>query len=154
MRISTSLGSAAVASALVGGAVLVPAADAAESAASARHSLVRTCTFDGPKNTPLRIKLSLPLRAKGDNDLRAVNVRATDNRRVNVGRVTISVENEKQSSGNGSIGSASAVRRHGSPATWRLNPRSNGSEVERVVAEVTFKLRGGPRVVATCAARP
>jgi hypothetical protein len=154
MRIFTTLGSAAVASALVAGVVVVPAADAAPSAASARHSLVRTCTFDGPKHTPLRIKLRLPLRAKGDNDLRAVKVRATDNRRVKAGQIFISVENENESSNGGSIGSASAVRRHGSPATWRLNPRSNGSEVERVVAEVTFKFRHGPRVVASCAARP
>lgn len=161
MKIIKTVGSAAVAGALVAGVLSVPA-DAAPTAASARHSAVRTCTFDGPKNTTLRIKLRMPKRAKSDNDLRAVRVRATDdggrgafkNRRVQAGRIVISIENEKRRSGGGSIGSASAVRRHGSPATWRLNPRTNGSEVERVVAEVTFKLRGGPRVVATCAARP
>lgn len=154
MRISTTLGPAAIAGVLMAGVVTVPAADAAPTAASARHSVVRTCLFDGPKNTPLRIKLRLPLRVKGDNDLRAVKVRATDNRRVKAGRILISIENEIKRSGGGSIGSASAVSRHGSPATWRLNPRSNGSDVERVVAEVTFKFRHGPRVVATCAARP
>lgn len=162
MKIFSTLGSAAVAGALVAGVVVVPAAEAAPSAAAARHSAVRTCTFDGPKDTTLRIKLRMPKRAKSDNDLRGVRVRATDdggrgafkNGRVQAGRIVISIENEKRSSGGGSIGSASAVRRHGSPATWRLNPRTNGSEVERVVAEVTFKLRGGTRVVATCAARP
>ncbi len=161
MTIFATLGPAAVAGVLVAGVLAVPAAGAAQSAASA-GSVSRTCTFAAPKNTILRVKLRMPLRAKGDNDLRGVRVRATDkngsgkfqNRRVDVRRIVISVENEKRSSGNGSIGSASAVRRSGSPAAWRLNPRSNGADVERVVAEVTFQLRNGPRVVATCAARP
>lgn len=162
MKIISTLGPAAVAAVLVAGVVTVPAADAAPTAASTRHSAVRVCTFDAPKDTRLRIKVRLPLRVKNSNDVRAVRVRATDergrgafkNRRVQAGRIVLSVENEKQNSGGGSIGSASAVSRHGSPAKWRLNPRTNGSSVERVVAEVTFKIRGGPRVVATCAARP
>lgn len=161
MTILGTLGPAAVAGVLVAGVFTVPAAAAADSRSSA-GSVSRTCTFKAPKQTILRINLRLPLQARGENNLRGVRVRATDNnghgkfrnRRVNAGRVVISIENEQRSSGGGSIGSASAVRRNGSPAAWRLNPRSNGADVERVVAQVTFKIRNGPRVVATCAARP
>lgn len=159
MKISTTLGSTATASVLLAGLIAVPAADAAPDAASARGAAIRTCAYDGPKNTRLKIKLRLPHSAKDRNDLHAVRVRATDmngkgefrNRSVRAGAITISVEHAVEHSGGGSLSSASAVRRHGSPATWRLNPRSSGANVERVVAEVTFKLRNGTKVRATCA---
>jgi hypothetical protein len=127
--------------------------------ASGRHASVKTCSYDAPHHTALKIKLRLPHRAADRNDLHAVRVRATDNHgrgdlrnsRVHAGSITISVEHRAEDVDGGRISAASAVRRNGSPAMWRLNPRGSGANVERVVAEVTFLLQGGTRVRATCA---
>jgi hypothetical protein len=159
MRIFPTLAPAGIAGVLVAGAIAVPAADAAP-AASVRPAAVKTCTYEGPRHTGLKIKLKLPHRAADRNDLHAVRVRATDNHGkgtfrnsgVHAGSITISLEHQAERSGSGQISAAEAVRRKGSPATWHLNPRSSGANVERVVAEVTFILRGGMRVRATCAA--
>ncbi|WP_344600814.1 hypothetical protein [Sporichthya brevicatena] len=156
MTIFSAFGPAVVTGALVAGVVAVPAAadPATGAAAAAGPTVTRVCTFEAPKKTTLRIKVKLKLRERGSDDVRRIRVRATDNRRVDVQRIVISVENEPRSSGGGMIGSASAVSRNSSPATWRLNPRSNGADVERVVAQVTFRIKNGPRVVASCAVRP
>jgi hypothetical protein len=160
MKIIPTLVPAGITGVLVAGALVVPAADAAPAAASARHVAVKSCHYAGPSHTTLKIMLRLPHRAADRNDLHAVRVRATDkhgrgdfrNHRVRTGSVLISVEHRVESSGGGQISSASAVRRHGSPAVWRLNPRGSGANVERVAAQVTFLLRNGTRVKATCAA--
>src|SRR5690242_17821151 len=139
MKIIPTLVPAGIAGVLVAGAIAVPAADAA-SVASARHASVKTCNYEGPKSTRLKIRLKLPHRAADRNDLHAVRVRATDNRgtgefrnkRVHAGSITISIEHAVENSGGGQISSASAVRRKGSPATWHLNPRGSGANVERV----------------------
>ena len=159
MKIIPTLAPAGIAGVLVAGVIAVPAADAAP-VASARSASVKTCHYVGPRHTGLKIKLKLPHRAADRNDLHAVRVRATDkhgrgdfrNSRVHAGSITISLEHQAENSGGGQISAAEAVRRKGSPATWHLNPRSSGRNVERVVAEVTFLLPGGTRVRATCAA--
>ncbi len=156
MTIFSAFGPVVVTGALVAGVVAVPAAAAPTTGAAAASgpAVTRICSFEAPRNTTLRIKVKLRLRERGSDDVRRIRVRATDNRRVDVRRIVLSVENEPRSSGGGMIGSASAVSRHSSPATWRLNPRSNGADVERVVAQVTFRIKNGPRVVASCAVRP
>lgn len=163
MRKTTVLASASLTGALIVGGAAVPSG-ATESTEAGRTGLVtaRTCVFDPPGAVDrLRVKLRMPIeRGSGGNDIKAVRVRATDDdgrgrfrdRRVSAGRITISLEHKVEKSNGGLISSAQAVRRHGSPATWRMNPDGVGANVERVVAQVVFRIEGGRRVVANCAA--
>lgn len=139
---------------VVGGVTAVPA----EAASGPRA--VRICTFTGPGDIPLRVKLLVLLRSADDNDVRGIRVRATDrdeqgrfrDSRVRVGRVDIGIEGTVQETEGGAISSAMAVRRQGSPAFKRLNPNGAGSELSQVYAEVVFRLPGGKRSVALCTA--
>lgn len=156
MRTSTALGTTLLAGALIAGVGTVPA-----EATSSSSVGYRTCRYQAPGGINLRVKLRLPMRSAHGNDLRGVRVRATDDRgqgvfrnhRVRVGSVVIRVEHVAEKTGGGAISSAQAVRRHGSPARWKLNPKTSGANVERVRAEVTFRLDGGRRVFATCTAQ-
>lgn len=155
MRTSTALASTLLAGALIAGVAIVPA-EAASDQISSDQTGARTCRFEAPGNVMLRVKLRL--RAKHGDDLRAVRVRATDedghgrfrDHRVRVGDVRISIEHVPEHTGGGAISSAQAIRRHGSPVRWKLDPASSGKNVERVSTEVSFRLDGGRRVLATC----
>lgn len=127
---------------IVGGSTLVWAASPAQ---AAEETLVRICkgTVDGEK---VKLRAALHLRSDSDNDITAIDLRATDNgesgtfrnRDVNLRKLLLRVKDE-----NGNLKARLETAR--SPLGIDLG--SAGNEVGRVHTEARFRAGDGRGVV-------